>query len=592
MSTGRVDMIREGQIDKESSERPYQNDKIEETLKRYFELENKQLAIDNENEDYTRRLYEINGNQDKIDILNKEHLIKIDNLQKNFTPTEQIEYENFKEFFSILKDDKGVKKYDCNGTPIISCFKLAYSEALAIIKNYNRPLDEIVSDLMKLIDSSMYDPKSPEFLKFLNMIKTDIVIARGSQMGGGGSGSGSDDYYDTVTTRKEPLLSRLSTKDKIRHIEEWIEYLKTDKDDKNADSTNIRVIKKDYSEHFHKSNRISFLVERIEKTLGDQETARKNNKRKTDELNRNKREKESKIQEKQDEQDNLIAVKNEEKSERYYEGRSGMNLTLRISTLTTDINRLKKELEAINAQIAGYDVQNDTTYEKLKVFYEKLIKELEKYKAELENNSKPTIMRAVTKEGDDPGSSSLYSKVWNHYLNNLDDSEKIIEESQEGFYKSVKNNNLDPQVALRVSRDDKIIFVIIMFVVRQITLSIIDALVDRGILTSVLSCLHVYLGIYFAFFLVIVLIINLDDYKLRIVFNYFNMHANMYGILGHVFTMVGITYIIYFVIYYLNENINNVKNEITEVEKMNLMYKLQLITIAVFMVVAIITVLV
>jgi hypothetical protein len=58
--------------------------------------------------------------------------------------------------------------------------------------------------------------------------------------------------------------------------------------------------------------------------------------------------------------------------------------------------------------------------------------------------------------------TSIYNKVWDNYVADLKNPDKVIEQSQDNFYRTMKSNNLDPEEALELSSDDKIIFVIVM----------------------------------------------------------------------------------------------------------------------------------
>ena len=218
---------------------------------------------------------------------------------------------------------------------------------------------------------------------------------------------------------------------------------------------------------------------------------------------------------------------------------------------------------------------------------------LEKLKGNIKHRNKTAINKVVDSvdHGDERAgqynSPSMYQRLWDRYLEDVSDSDKLLEDSQDKLYSAFKSNNLDPKSALVLTREDKVLFVLIVFVIRQIVLSIIDIIIEKDLVTSLFACLLCYIGFYVLFMIIIMFIINMDDYKLRIMFNYFNMHVNSNGFIMHIILIIGFTLIMYSLIYNMNHNLDTpTKNMLTEVEKLRLTYKLELMTIAVFVFVA------
>ncbi len=185
---------------------------------------------------------------------------------------------------------------------------------------------------------------------------------------------------------------------------------------------------------------------------------------------------------------------------------------------------------------------------------------------------------------------SAYNSIWNNYLDDLKDNSKLLEKTQDKFYKAFRNKNLDPEDALKLSSDDKILFCIIIFIIRQIALAITELMIDYGYVNILHNALIAYGAFYTLIILIIIIVINFDDYKLRIMFNYFNMHINPSGVIGHIFMVVGLMILMYFIIYNIDKNVKNQKTAITEIEKMRLVYKLELMTIFIFVLVSAITI--
>ena len=85
--------------------------------------------------------------------------------------------------------------------------------------------------------------------------------------------------------------------------------------------------------------------------------------------------------------------------------------------------------------------------------------------------------------------------------------------------------------------------------------------------------------------LILTLFINLDSYKFRIIFNYLNFHINSGGIFLHIITLILFIYLIYYFIYNIDKSIGEkrIGNELSEIERLRLIYKLEVITLIIFL---------
>lgn len=298
-----------------------------------------------------------------------------------------------------------------------------------------------------------------------------------------------------------------------------------------------------------------------------------------------------------------------------------------IEAISTKLNRsinklydaVKDNSNTINALISTYDRiyyhnyrQNSRDKYELKKMNQKLLNQIEdvnpdknKYIKELNDNidevldflediqnsigkkNKPAIAKVIDQKNNETKSVSMYEKIWNKYISDVNDNDKLLETSQDKLNQAYTSFNLDPQKALAVSRDDKIVFIIIAFIIRQISLSITEILIEKDIVTSFLYSLVSYFVVYTVIILIIILIINFDDYKLRIIFNYFNLHINGSGISGHILMVFGLIFILYYLIYMMTQDSTNEKKKIlSDIEKIKLTYKMELLTIIVFAFVA------
>lgn len=230
-----------------------------------------------------------------------------------------------------------------------------------------------------------------------------------------------------------------------------------------------------------------------------------------------------------------------------------------------------------NSELNEISKKLDSVVKSIEAIFETNINQINK-------KLKPSMYRTL----DNSGSQSKYENVWDQYLQNINNDDIIIEEAKDKFFRSVVSNNLDPKAVLKLTRDDIIIYIIVSFVIRQISLAIVETLIDKSIITNLFYSLISYLIIYTVIVVCLIVVINVDNYKLRIVLNFFNMHNNKPGITSHVFMVIGFSFLIYTLVYYMNPEIHRLEQKtLSEIEKLNLMYKIELTTIAVFTFIAI-----
>jgi hypothetical protein len=181
--------------------------------------------------------------------------------------------------------------------------------------------------------------------------------------------------------------------------------------------------------------------------------------------------------------------------------------------------------------------------------------------------------------------NNIFSRIWNKYESDYTNKNKIKEEVDDDFYNSVKINDLNPNKVLKISNMDKIIFIILIFLIRQISLLAANYVIENNILSSFYQIILFYITIYLIILLVLILWINLDTYKLRILFNYLNFHINSYGIITHISILIIFSIILYYYLKITNKDLTQEKSKkykLTETEKLEFKYKLQIITLIIF----------
>lgn len=219
------------------------------------------------------------------------------------------------------------------------------------------------------------------------------------------------------------------------------------------------------------------------------------------------------------------------------------------------------------------------------------------------------------------GIASIYKNIWNDYIketqkNKITGSTIETLKQENRLYERFKEGELDPNDILKISFEDKIIFIGIILLIRTFTMVLIEFLIDYNAIGTIFRGIVVYSVIYILLIILSVLIINYDSYKLRILVNYLNLHINSSNIVLHIIMfclLIGLILIIvnnneldsldidnilsYTYVYkYIYEIIEKSKNIyenpdkitttsyliISEKEKMKLRYRLDIITMLIF----------
>jgi hypothetical protein len=176
---------------------------------------------------------------------------------------------------------------------------------------------------------------------------------------------------------------------------------------------------------------------------------------------------------------------------------------------------------------------------------------------------------------------NLFDKLMLNYDKDYNNKEIPHEITKNKFYNKVKNLNLDPEEELQITTNDKIIFVVMIYIIRIISLYICYNIIDNNYVTIIHNILGSYIIWYIIIFGGIILIINIDTFKLRILVNYMNMHINSFNLLLHLILMGIFIYIIYLLI--IKIDLGEVaKLELNDREKIKLKYKLDLLTIFIY----------
>ena len=179
---------------------------------------------------------------------------------------------------------------------------------------------------------------------------------------------------------------------------------------------------------------------------------------------------------------------------------------------------------------------------------------------------------------------NIFSRIFNKYTNNNIKKNKTQQENDDDFYNSVKVNDLNPENVLEITNTDKVIFIVLIFIIRQLSLLTVNFLLDYDFIKSFNMLIILFVVIYIVILVLFIILVNLDNYKMRILFNYVNLHINYYGISTHIFTFILFIIIIY--IYLKNSDkkiLESSNTKLNEEEKSEYKYRLSTISLIIFL---------
>ena len=290
----------------------------------------------------------------------------------------------------------------------------------------------------------------------------------------------------------------------------------------------------------------------------------------------------------------------------------------------TEVNKLlarnsddKKRLEAASKQKGGEKKSNKyyaDKYAEIKVLNIKICNLLKKIKEfeGIEDNDDPFEKKNTTMFGDaSEGVNSIYKSIWNDYIKDTrkTKSKGITVENLKidtRLYERFKENDLDPNDILKISFQDKIIFICIILIIRTFAMVLIEFLIEYNIVSTLYRGIVIYSVLYILLLILGILIINYDSYKLRILVNYLNVHINSSNIFFHILLFVLFIGLILIIINNNDSNkidIDNVLNytyiykylyeiaekskpmsdlKLSQKEKVKLQYRMDIITMIIF----------
>ncbi len=280
-----------------------------------------------------------------------------------------------------------------------------------------------------------------------------------------------------------------------------------------------------------------------------------------------------------------------------------------------DIKVYTEQIKNEGKQRGGEKQSNkyyEDKYEKIKILNKNidgLIQEIKTVEG-IEENDDPFDKSNNGMFSADDAIISIYKNIWNDYQKESKKNSKkgaTIEslKNDDRLYERVNINDLDPIEVLKITFQDKVIFICIILIIRTFAMVLIEFLIEHNIIGSLYRGILVYSLLYILLIIFSIIVINYDSYKLRILVNYLNLHINSSNIFFHIFLFIIFIGLILIIINNNNlKNIDNVFNytyiykyvyEIAEKsnvssselllsqkDKIKLQYRLDIITMIVF----------
>jgi hypothetical protein len=219
----------------------------------------------------------------------------------------------------------------------------------------------------------------------------------------------------------------------------------------------------------------------------------------------------------------------------------------------------------------GGERKNNKYYEdkyenikKLKESIDKLLKKIKETEG-IEDNDDPFENKDKKNIMLDPSSNiiSIYKNIWNDYIKETKKNKAKgtgIEtlKQDDRLYQRFIDNNLDPLEVLKITFQDKVIFICIILIIRTFAMVLIEFLIEYDFINTLFRGILVYSALYILLIILSVIVVNYDSYKLRILVNYLNFHINSSNIFFHILLFVLFNGLILIIIN--NNDLNNVDN--------------------------------
>lgn len=250
----------------------------------------------------------------------------------------------------------------------------------------------------------------------------------------------------------------------------------------------------------------------------------------------------------------------------------------KLEALKKDNDKIQRLLDLNNIKIKdknNNDIVINEALEKIKNNLNKVKRNYKKIRASSIITDSANKDKALEGFFDNNG-DNLFERMLYQY--DKDAYESNAEIAKGNFYDNVEMNHLDPKEELAINFYDKLTFAFIVIGIRLGSLYLSYQLIDKNIITSIKQVVYYYTIAYVCILFILVFIVNIDVFRLRIIFNYLNLHSNSSGILIQFVIAIIIGYIVYFLIINLNTN-EKPPTTLSKNQKLKLKYKIDILSI-------------
>lgn len=209
--------------------------------------------------------------------------------------------------------------------------------------------------------------------------------------------------------------------------------------------------------------------------------------------------------------------------------------------------------------------------------------------------------------------NNIFSTIWRNYTKGLIPGKKsdipiqdfTFLEKGERLYNDVIMNKLVPEDILEINLQDKAIYLFLIFLLRTAIIIVLDIFIEYNLIKTLHFAILLYGFLYIIVIIFLILLVNYDSYKLRILFNYLNLHINYSNIFMQNFMFIIFLMLIFIMvknkdflkyfgnifdftniynnIYELSESLNNKSDiNLTKNEKLKLLYQIDIISMIIF----------
>lgn len=243
------------------------------------------------------------------------------------------------------------------------------------------------------------------------------------------------------------------------------------------------------------------------------------------------------------------------------------------------------------------------------------MKELKENVEHLENDDGEDNGAGNNKMGSACDEKGIYEDIWYDYRDAVNKptnkgNEKYLNDllfltEGEKLHERVIQGDLDPEIVLKINFRDKAIYIFLIFLIRTINIITLEFLIEYNLIQSLQYAIVFYGFMYLVIIIFLIVIVNYDSYKLRIIFNYLNIHINSPNLL-----VQNVLFIIFIILVYIlvksddflkyfgelldfTNIYNNIYNytksldddyytNLTQNEKLKLLYRIDIISMIIF----------